>query len=169
MQPASTRLRYDIDPRVNLVLIDKVQVRHDVATLAIPPHSGILTSCSMYLKEHYVVLNPGEGNFGLHTSAILLDPIKTFGTNIMLEIYNTGDQPVVNPMLTVEVFRAPPFADPEFKTLQKKRQRLLTTALAAALPAAAQDGATTQRPPCCPLSNKRHSDHLGNRARMFSR
>jgi hypothetical protein len=31
-------------------------------------------------------------------------------------------------MLTVEVFRAPPFADPEFKTLQKKRQRLLTTA-----------------------------------------
>jgi hypothetical protein len=82
----------------------------------------------MYLKEHFVVLNPGEGNFGLHTSAILLDPIKTFGTNIMLEIYNTGDHPVVNPMLTVEVFRAPPFADPEFKTLKKKRQRLLSTA-----------------------------------------
>jgi len=107
--------------------IDKVQVRHDVSTLAIPPRSGILTSCSMYLKEHYVVLNPGEGNFGLHTGAILLDPVKTFGTNIMLEIYNTGDQPVVNPMLTVEVFRAPPFADPEYKSLVKKRQRLLDT------------------------------------------
>jgi len=51
----------------------------------------------MYLKEHYVVLNRGEGNFGLHCGAILLDPIKTFGTNIMLEIYNSGDQPVVKP------------------------------------------------------------------------
>lgn len=108
--------------------IDKVQVRHDASPLAIAPHAGILTSCSMYLKEHYVVLNPGEGNFGLHTSAILLDPIKTFGTNIMLEIYNTGDHPVVNPMVSLEVFRAPPFTDPEAKTLTKRRQRLLGTA-----------------------------------------
>lgn len=53
--------------------IDKVQVRHDASPLTIPPRSGILTGCSMYLKEHYVVLNPGEGNFGLHTSAVLLD------------------------------------------------------------------------------------------------
>jgi predicted Rossmann-fold nucleotide-binding protein len=130
LSPRLQRLNFEhiISGYAGRSFIDKVQVRHDVSTLAIPPHSGILTSCSMYLKEHYVVLNPGEGNFGLHTSAILLDPIKTFGTNIMLEIYNTGDQPVVNPMLTVEVFRAPPFADPEFKTLQKKRQRLLTTA-----------------------------------------
>jgi predicted Rossmann-fold nucleotide-binding protein len=109
-------------------LLDKVQIRHDASPLTIPPHSGILTSCSMYLKEHYVVLNQGEGNFGLHTSAILLDPIKTFGTNIMLEIYNTGDQPVVNPMVSVDIFRAPPSTDPEVKTLTKKRERLLTTA-----------------------------------------
>lgn len=108
--------------------IDKVQVRHDAAPLAIPPQSGVLTSCSMYLKEHYVVLNPGEGNFGLHTSAVLLDPIKTFGTNIMLEVYNTGEHPVVNPMVSVEVFRAPPYTDPEAKTLAKKRLRLLGTA-----------------------------------------
>ncbi|HEY1107945.1 MAG TPA: DNA-binding protein, partial [Opitutaceae bacterium] len=87
--------------------IDRVQVRHEAAPLTIPPHSGILTSCSMYLKEHFVVLNQGAGNFGIHTSAVLLDPIKTFGTNLMLEIYNTGDQPVVNPMVSVEVFRAP--------------------------------------------------------------
>jgi len=108
--------------------LDKVQVRHDASPLTIPPRSGILTSCSMYLKEHFVVLNQGEGNFGLHTSAILLDPIKTFGTNVMLEIYNTGDQPVVNPMVSVDIFRAPPFDDPEVKTLTKKRQRLLSTA-----------------------------------------
>jgi predicted Rossmann-fold nucleotide-binding protein len=107
--------------------LDKVQVRHDAAPLTIPAKSGVLTSCSMYLKEHYVVLNPGEGNFGLHTSAVLLDPVKTFGTNIMLEVYNTGEHPVVNPMVSVEVFRAPPYTDPEVKTLAKKRQRLLGT------------------------------------------
>lgn len=108
--------------------LDRVQIRHEAAPLTIPPHSGILTSCSMYLKEHFVVLNQGEGNFGIHTSAVLLDPIKTFGTNIMLEIYNTGDQPVVNPVVSVEVFRAPEANDPEFKTLSKRRTRLLATA-----------------------------------------
>ncbi|WP_414663900.1 LOG family protein [Horticoccus sp. 23ND18S-11] len=108
--------------------IDRVQVRHEAAPLTIPPRSGILTSCSMYLKEHFVVLNQGEGNFGIHTSAVLLDPIKTFGTNVMLEIYNTGDQPVVNPVVSVEVFRAPEASDPEFKTLTKRRTRLLATA-----------------------------------------
>jgi predicted Rossmann-fold nucleotide-binding protein len=82
----------------------------------------------MYLREHFVVLNQGEGNFGLHTSAVLLDPIKTFGTNVMLEIYNTGDQPVVNPVVSVEVFRAPEGSDSEFKALAKKRTRLLGTA-----------------------------------------
>ena len=108
--------------------IDKVQLRHDASPLTIPPHSGVLTSCSMYLREHYVRLNAGEGNFGLHTSAVLLDPIKTFGTNIMLEIYNTGEHPVVNPMVSVEVFRAPAYDDPEAKVLAKKHQHLLGTA-----------------------------------------
>ncbi len=108
--------------------LDRVQVRHEASPLTIPPRSGILTSCSMYLKEHFVVLNQGEGNFGIHTSAVLLDPIKTFGTNIMLEIYNTGDQPIVNPVVSVEVFHAPEAADPEFKTLAKRRTRLLATA-----------------------------------------
>ena len=108
--------------------LDKVQLRHDLTPLAIGPRSGLLTSCSMYLKEHYVVLNQGEGNFGIHTSAVLLDPIKTFGTNIMLEIYNQGDQPVVNPMVSVEVFRAPAPQDTESKSLAKRRTRLFSTA-----------------------------------------
>ncbi len=130
LNPRLQRLNFEhiVSGYAGRSFIDKVQVRHDAAPLTIPPHSGSLTSCSMYLKEHFVVLNPGEGNFGLHTSAILLDPIKTFGTNIMLEIYNTGAHPVVNPMVSVEVFRAPPYTDPEAKTLTKKRQRLLGTA-----------------------------------------
>jgi predicted Rossmann-fold nucleotide-binding protein len=113
---------------VGRAYLDRVQIRHEASPLTIPPRSGMLTSCSMYLKEHFVVLNQGEGNFGIHTSAVLLDPIKTFGTNIMLEIYNTGDQPVVNPVVSVELFRAPEASDPEFKTLTKRRTRLLATA-----------------------------------------
>jgi len=130
LSPRLQRLNFEhiVSGYAGRSFIDKVQIRHDASPLTIPPHSGVLTSCSMYLREHFVLLNPGEGNFGLHTSAVLLDPIKTFGTNIMLEIYNTGDHPVVNPMVSVEVFRAPPYEDPEAKVLAKKRQRLLGTA-----------------------------------------
>ena len=130
LSPKLTRLNFEnvVAGLAGRGFLDKVQLRHDASPLKVAPHSGVLTSCSMYLKEHYVVLNQGEGNFGLHTSAVLLDPIKTFGTNVMLEIYNPGDQPVVNPMVSVDIFRAPPFSDPEFKTLAKKRQRLLGTA-----------------------------------------
>ena len=108
--------------------LDKVQVRHEISPLAINPHSGLLTSCSLYLKEHYVVLNQGEGNFGIHTSAVVLDPVKTFGPNIMLEVYNEGDQPVVNPLVSVDIFRAPAAQDLEAKGLAKKRTRLHATA-----------------------------------------
>ncbi|HEU5079400.1 MAG TPA: LOG family protein [Opitutaceae bacterium] len=134
-------VRYTLNPRLQRpeferlvngtagrTYLDKVQIRHDTEMLTIPPRSGILTSCSMYLKEHYVLLNRGEGNFGIHTSAVLLDPIKTWGTNIMLEIYNTGDQPVVNPVVSVEVFRAPVSSDADAKTHHKRRTRLLSSA-----------------------------------------
>jgi hypothetical protein len=129
LNPRLQRLNFEhiVSGYAGRSFLDKVQIRHDASPLTIPPHSGILTSCSMYLKEHYVVLSPGEGNFGLHTSAVLLDPVKTFGTNVMLEIYNKGDQPVMNPMVSVEVFRGPPPEDTEFKALAKRRTRLLGT------------------------------------------
>ncbi|MBC8011350.1 MAG: LOG family protein [Burkholderiales bacterium] len=110
--------------------LDKVQLRHEATPISIAPRSGILTSCSMYLKEHYVVLNPGAGNFGIHTSAILLDPIKTHGTNIMLEIYNLGDHPVVNPMVSVDIFRAPTPDVGPLKNQARRRQQDITAARA---------------------------------------
>jgi predicted Rossmann-fold nucleotide-binding protein len=130
LNPKLQRLNFEriVSGDAGRSFLDRVQLRHEFSPLTIPPRSGILTSCSMYLREHYVVLNQGEGNFGIHTSAVLLDPIKTFGTNVMLEIYNTGSQPIVNPLVSVEIFRAPPFTDPEFKTLARRRQRLLATA-----------------------------------------
>jgi predicted Rossmann-fold nucleotide-binding protein len=100
--------------------LDKVQLRHEASPISIAPRSGILTSCSMYLKEHYVVLNPGAGNFGIHTSAVLLDPVKTHGTNVMLEIYNLGDHPVVNPVVSVDVYRAP---RPDLESVRNQARR----------------------------------------------
>src|SRR5580698_9857846 len=130
LSPRLQRINFEliVSGEAGRSFLDKVQVRHDASPLAIPPRSGILTSCSMYLKEHYVVLNQGAGNFGIHTSAVLLDPVKTFGTNIMLEIYNTGDHPVVNPMVSVEIFKAPEARDPEFNSLARRRQKLLGAA-----------------------------------------
>ncbi|EDY80999.1 hypothetical protein VDG1235_616 [Verrucomicrobiia bacterium DG1235] len=103
--------------------LDKVQRREDLQVVSIEPQSGILTSCSMYLKEHYVVLNRGEGNFGLHSGAVLLDPIKTFGSGIILEIYNRSDQPVINPVVSIEVYRAPHFD--EDRIAEKRDQRMV--------------------------------------------
>ncbi|MDQ8182892.1 LOG family protein [Pelagicoccus sp. SDUM812005] len=103
--------------------LDKVQRREDLQVVSIEPHSGLLTSCSMYLKEHYVVLNRGEGNFGLHSGAVLLDPIKTFGSGIILEIYNRSDQPVINPVVSIEVYRAPHFD--QDRLAEKRDQRMV--------------------------------------------
>jgi predicted Rossmann-fold nucleotide-binding protein len=119
-RPAFERL---VSGNAGRSFLDKVQIRNEATPITIAPRSGILTSCSMYLKEHYVVLNPGEGNFGIHTGAVLLDPVKTAGTNIMLEIYNHGDQPVVNPMVSVAVYRAPePDAAPVKQQARRRRQ-----------------------------------------------
>jgi predicted Rossmann-fold nucleotide-binding protein len=130
LNPRLQRINFElvVSGDAGRTFLDKVQIRHDASPLAIAPRAGILTSCSMYLKEHYVVLNQGAGNFGIHTSAVLLDPVKTFGTNVMLEIYNPGEHPVVNPMVSVEIFRAPEATDPEFATLTRRRQRLLGAA-----------------------------------------
>lgn len=106
--------------------LDKAQIRQEAEIVSIPPHSGTLTSCSMYLSEHYVVLNRGEGNFGIHSGAVLLDPLKTFGTNVMLEIYNRSDQLVVNPVVSVEIYRAA-ILHQMGKSLQLRRRDMLSS------------------------------------------
>lgn len=104
--------------------LDKVQKREDIEVVDLPPHSGLLTSCSMYLKDHYVVLNRGEGNFGLHSGAVLLDPGKTFGSNVILEIYNRSDQPVINPVVSIDVYHSPRFDQEEKQALREQSQTL---------------------------------------------
>ncbi len=132
LNPTLTRENFTqmISGQAGRSYLDKVQIRHNAAPLGISPRAGVLTSCSMYLREHYVVLNQGEGNFGIHTSAVLLDPVKTNGTNIMLEIYNPGDQPVFNPVVSVEIFRAPEHSDDGFNRQARHRDKLTRTAAA---------------------------------------
>ena len=77
----------------------------------IEPHSGLLTNRSVYLKYHYVVLNQGEGNFGLHSGAVLLDPVNTSGTNIFLEI-------------SVDVCHSPTFDIAKKKAPKAKSEKL---------------------------------------------
>lgn len=85
------------------------QTREEVQQIVIPPGQGIITTCSMYLNDHYVVLQNDMSRFGelgYHLPATILDPIRTRGINIYLEIINRSDQPIVNPMIPAKIYRA---------------------------------------------------------------
>ena len=83
--------------------------REEVQQIVLPPGEGIITTCSMYLNYHYVVLQNDMSRFGelgYHLPATILDPIRTRGINIYLEIINRSDQPIVNPMIPAKIYRA---------------------------------------------------------------
>ncbi len=86
-------------------LLTQFQRREDVSTVIIPPNEGIVTTCSMYLNEHYVVLQSGS-KFGKQLQATVLDPIETRGVNIYLEIVNNSDNTIVNPVIMAKVYRS---------------------------------------------------------------
>ncbi len=91
-------------------LLNRYQKSQQVSSLIIPPEQGIITTCSMYLNEHYVVLQSGDNSSletGRHLPATILDPIKTRGIRIYLEIVNNSKQPIVNPLIPAKVYRAP--------------------------------------------------------------
>lgn len=85
------------------------QLRENVDRIIIPPGQGVITTCSMYLNDHYVVLQNDINKFaelGYHLPATILDPIRTRGINIYLEIINRSGQPIVNPMIPARIYRA---------------------------------------------------------------
>jgi hypothetical protein len=59
----------------------------------------------MYLNEHYVVLQSGF-ELGRNLPATVLDPIKTRGIRIYLEIVNHTRHPIVNPLIAAKVYYA---------------------------------------------------------------
>jgi predicted Rossmann-fold nucleotide-binding protein len=86
-------------------LLNRYQVRNAVPSLTIAPGEGVVTTCSMYLNEHYVVLQSGF-SLGRNLPATVLDPIKTRGIRIYLEIVNQSHHPIVNPLISAKVYSA---------------------------------------------------------------
>ena len=72
----------------------------------------------MYLNEHYVVLQSGF-EFGKQLQATVLDPIKTRGVNIYLEIVNNSQNTIVNPVILAKIYRCHKFES-------KKRKKTIT-------------------------------------------
>jgi hypothetical protein len=86
-------------------LLNRYQVRKAVRAVNIAPGKGAVTTCSMYLNEHYVVLQSGF-ELGRNLPATVLDPIKTRGIRIYLEIVNQTGHPIVNPLIAAKVYYA---------------------------------------------------------------
>jgi hypothetical protein len=86
-------------------LLNRYQVRNAMPSVTVAPGEGVVTTCSMYLNEHYVVLQSGFA-LGRNLPATVLDPIKTRGIRIYLEIVNQSDHPIVNPLISAKVYNA---------------------------------------------------------------
>ncbi|UCD80124.1 MAG: LOG family protein [Desulfobacterales bacterium] len=86
-------------------LLNRYQVRYAVPSVNIAAGEGVVTTCSMYLNEHFVVLQSGFTT-GRNLPATVLDPIKTRGIRIYLEIVNQSEHPIVNPLISAKVYNA---------------------------------------------------------------
>lgn len=92
-------------------ILNRYQVGENVSSVTVLPGKGVITTCSMYLNDHCVVLESGGKNgfvLGRHFPALVLDPIKTRGIRIYLEIFNNTRNPIVNPLITARVYRSRP-------------------------------------------------------------
>jgi predicted Rossmann-fold nucleotide-binding protein len=93
-------------------MLNRYQINRPVPNLIIPPGQGVITTCSMYLNEHYVVLQSGFA-LGRNLPATVLDPIKTRGIRIYLEIVNGSAHTIVNPLISAHVYGAPKYKHAE--------------------------------------------------------
>lgn len=89
-------------------LLNRYQVRSAVPSVTISAGEGVITTCSMYLNDHFVVLQSGFAT-GRNLPATVLDPIKTRGIRIYLEIVNQSDHPIVNPLISARIYSAAKF------------------------------------------------------------
>lgn len=87
-------------------MLNRYQIGRSVPHVTIAPGDGIITTCSMFLNEHYVVLQSGF-SLGRNLPATVLDPIKTRGIRIYLEIINGTPHAIVNPLITARIYGVP--------------------------------------------------------------
>ena len=87
-------------------ILNRLQVPHEVSHIELAPGDGIVTSCTMYLHRHYVVLESRPSTLGQHAHAVLLDPISTRGSRVYLEFLNDTEQTIINPSAQGFVYEA---------------------------------------------------------------
>jgi predicted Rossmann-fold nucleotide-binding protein len=104
-------------------LLNRIQVQRPVTHIVLEPGDGIITSCSMFLHRHYVVLDLEANSFGQHLQAVVLDPISTRGTRVFLEFCNFSDRPIVNPSAAGAVYAAMPKDEKPARWFIKERDR----------------------------------------------
>ncbi len=87
-------------------LLNRWQIPEEVPHIELEPGDGVITSCTMYLHRHYVVLESSPSALGQHAQAVLLDPISTRGSQVFLEFLNDTDQTIINPSAEGFVYEA---------------------------------------------------------------
>ena len=87
-------------------LLNRLQTARAVDRIVLDPHDAVITSCSMFLHKHFVVLESDDGPLGRHLEAVVLDPVSTRGTNIFLEFANDSERRIVNPAVSAAMYRA---------------------------------------------------------------
>jgi predicted Rossmann-fold nucleotide-binding protein len=109
-------------------MLNRYQINNSVPNLIIPPGEGVITTCSMYLNDHYVVLQSGF-SLGRNLPATVLDPIKTRGIRIYLEIINGTPHTIVNPLISARIYGAPKFKTANRRKPERRHQRYSYKAL----------------------------------------
>ena len=87
-------------------LLNRLQVARQVDNVLLEPGQGVITSCTMFLHRHFVVLESDPTALGRHMHAVVLDPVTTRGPRVFLEFFNDSDTAIVNPASTGVVYLA---------------------------------------------------------------
>ncbi len=106
-------------------ILNRYQVMKPVQAVTIPAGEGVITTCSMYLNDHYVVLQSGYA-LGRNLPATVLDPIKTRGIRIYLEIVNGSTHPIVNPLISARIYGKPKQARRDRRKITAETARALS-------------------------------------------
>jgi predicted Rossmann-fold nucleotide-binding protein len=104
-------------------MLNRYQISQAVPHVTIAPGDGVITTCSMFLNEHYVVLQSGF-SLGRNLPATVLDPIKTRGIRIYLEIINGTPHTIVNPLITARIYEVPKPKSGERRKIKGKHHHI---------------------------------------------
>lgn len=87
-------------------LLNRLQAPKPVQNLVLRPGEGLITSCTVFLFEHFALLDSEPSAMGGHLEAVALDPVQTASTRTFLELFNHTDNVVVNPSVYASLYHA---------------------------------------------------------------